>query len=283
MKEYGDITDCHVHVVDPNFEMVPVRSYTPQPRTAEDLRLMMKTCSIRRVVVVQISVYGNDNSALLSALESLGSSARGIIHLRGDETGQELENLHRAGVRGVRVNMFSNSETEPEAVRLKFAHAVQVCQRMNWHIQTFILPHLIAPLEGLLAGLPVPLVIDHFGILSARNRGSEAEEAMLRLRRTGNVWLKLSSPYRLEGSEDEELVGALARDLVAISPETVIWGSDWPHPPKHAGQPQENPPSRPYREIETAKLLPRLEDWFRDEGTTRAILVDNPARLFGFA
>jgi predicted TIM-barrel fold metal-dependent hydrolase len=50
-----------------------------------------------------------------------------------------------------------------------------------------------------------------------------------------------------------------------------VWGSDWPHP-------------RPEGPVPNAKRLVEVFlDWTPDKGKRQAILVDNPARLYGFA
>lgn len=276
------ITDCHIHVIDPAFPMLTVRSYTPAPVRVPDVRDMMQRCGVERVVIVQISVYGNDNTAMLAAMAELGSCARGVIHLRGDEDPEEIARLQAQGVCGVRINLFSTSESDPAAARQRLAEAAEACVAPGWHIQLFAEPGMVSLLENDLLRLPVPVVLDHFALLSAQNRGSAEEAAVRRLRESGRIWIKLSASYRLEGADDPALVAALARDLAAPSPETVLWGSDWPHPPQHAGKPVADPPERPYRAVATDRLLAQFEDWFPDPDLRRAILVDNPARLYGF-
>ncbi len=276
------VTDCHIHVIDPAFPMVPVRSYTPRPVLASDVRAMMARCGVDRVVIVQISVYGNDNSAMLAAMEDLGDCARGVIHLTGTETADDIARLHGKGARGVRINLFSTSQTDPDAARARLDAAARLCAPAGWHIQLFAVPEVLTALADGLPDLPVPVVLDHFALLSASRRGGEAEATVLRLLESGNVWIKLSARYRLEGREEPGRVAALARDLAEAAPDRVLWASDWPHPPEHAGLPAENPPERPYRDIDTPGLLRETEDWFPDMADRRKLLVTNPAKLYGF-
>lgn len=276
------ITDCHLHVVDPAFPMKPVRSYTPEPRRVNDVRVMMQRSGIDRVVLVQISVYGNDNSAMLHALDRLGDVARGVIHVTGDESPAELTKLHARNVRGVRLNLVSTSETELSEIRLRLRRYAELCAQVGWHIQLFALPQTILALEQDLLGLTVPVVLDHYGLLSASSRGGAEEKAVMRLLEAPHVWIKLSASYRLEGSDVRRNVDALTRDLVAASKTKTLWGSDWPHPPRHAGQPVPNPPSQPYRDVQTHRLLDRFRDGVADADLARQILVNNPARLYGW-
>src|SRR5439155_8207779 len=66
--------DAHVHVVGERkeFTMSPERDYTPPAATADDLVEMLKFLNIERAVIVTPTVYGNDNSVTLAAIEKLG-------------------------------------------------------------------------------------------------------------------------------------------------------------------------------------------------------------------
>ncbi len=276
------ITDCHIHVIDPAFPMLPVRSYTPRPVLASDVRVMMQRCGVARVVIVQISIYGNDNSAMLSALSDLGECARGVIHFAGGETADDVARLSLQGVRGVRVNLFSTSQSDPAAALVRLKDAARLCAPAGWHLQLFAVPPVLIEIAPYLVDLPVPVVLDHFALLSAANRGAEAEKTVMGLLETGRVWIKLSASYRLEGRDNPGKVSALARDLALAAPDRVLWASDWPHPPEHAGQPMENPPERPYRDIDTPALLKQAESWFPEKSDLERLLVSNPAHLYGF-
>ena len=56
---------------------------------------------------------------------------------------------------------------------------------------------------------------------------------------------------------------------LAATPERVVWGSDWPHPTE-ADKPDD------------AVLFDLLNTWAPDEATRQRILVENPAKLYGF-
>jgi predicted TIM-barrel fold metal-dependent hydrolase len=61
----------------------------------------------------------------------------------------------------------------------------------------------------------------------------------------------------------------MAQALMREVPDRLIWGSDYPHL-SFADQ------------VGSDELLALLSDWAPDEATREKILVDNPARLFGF-
>jgi len=88
---------------------------------------------------------------------------------------------------------------------------------------------------------------------------------------TGRVWVKLSAPYETSktGAPRFDDVSVLARALAKHNPDRCVWASNWPHPG------QKVVPSN-------ANMLDLLLDWAPDEAVRRRILVDNPARLYGF-
>ncbi|MGF1525326.1 MAG: amidohydrolase family protein, partial [Candidatus Competibacterales bacterium] len=97
-------------------------------------------------------------------------------------------------------------------------------------------------------------------------------QALLRLVARGNTWVKLSGAYRLTAQRHPPYddVAPLAQALVATNPERLVWASDWPHPAVTIPMPNDG------------ALLDMLADWVPDPGQQRQILVDNPAKLYGF-
>ena len=98
--------------------------------------------------------------------------------------------------------------------------------------------------------------------------GHPAWGVVMDLLEAGRGWVKLSSPYSLD-QDDPLRVRDLARALVAAASERLVWGSNWPHP-------------NATRMPDDAALLDALAEWAPDAAVRRAILVENPARLYGF-
>src|SRR5438876_14233 len=73
--------DCHVHIFgDPQrYPFFAGRTYTPELATVEEVRALHDALHIDRVVVVQPSVYGTDNTCTLDAVRQLGTRARGVV------------------------------------------------------------------------------------------------------------------------------------------------------------------------------------------------------------
>ena len=105
--------DCHVHVFgDPSrFPFAASRTYTPESASVAELLAIHQALHIRRAVIVQPSVYGTDNSYTLDAMKQYGSAARGIAVLPSAIRSTDLDNMERAGIRGVRINLETAGDT----------------------------------------------------------------------------------------------------------------------------------------------------------------------------
>jgi predicted TIM-barrel fold metal-dependent hydrolase len=101
--------------------------------------------------------------------------------------------------------------------------------------------------------------------------GAGAPACLLRLLAGGQVWVKLSAPYRIgrAGAPWPDVL-PVVRSLVDTNPERLLWGSDWPHSELFADPPND---------ADLVALLPR---WLPDEALRRRVCVANPARLYDF-
>ncbi len=243
---------------------------------------MMDRTGIDRIVVVQMSVFGTDNSCMMDGISDLGPYARAVVQLSGDTSAADLDDLHRRGARGIRVNLNTTGLNSPDQARERLAIAERLCARNGWHLQLFTSAAVIAALAEDLGNLTVPIVFEHFGLLPVLARDGAAEHAIRNLLGRGTGWVKVSGTYRLDHPEETVAITALARDLHAENPANIVWGSDWPHAPHHANAAQDNPAPQPYRDINPSDMLATINAWFDVPADQQAILVDNPARLYGF-
>jgi len=261
--------DCHVHVFGPvgRFPFSGDRKYTPPEALVGQLRAHLRALGLERVVIVQPSPYGTDNSCTIDSLIELGSRARGIAVI--DNT-SNLEQLHEAGIRGVRVNLETAGERDPAVARRRLGEMAARVAPLGWHVQVFADFSLINELQTVIEALPVPLAIDHFGLARSRDDC----DVLLSLLERGNVYVKLSAPHRLTIDATP-----LARALIAARPDRLLWGSDWPHPPGGRRSPGQ---VQPFDAIDDARALQRLAEWAPDANSLEKILVENPARLYDF-
>lgn len=280
--------DCHVHVFGPRerFPFSPERVYTPGPASLEDLQALHRALGVDRVVIVQASVYGADNRCLVDALHRLGGRARGVAVVDEAAGEDELHAMGRAGVRGARVNLQSAGRDDPAAARDALRRAAERVAPLGWHVQLYTNLTLLAALHEAVLALPVPLVVDHFGLADPAQGVTQAGfDVLLSLVRSGRGYVKLSAAHRLSRAPDHADVAPLARALIEANPQRVLWGTDWPH--TGGGSGRRAAPARdgiePFQPVDDGRGLDRLNRWAADPLQLRRILVDNPARLFGFA
>lgn len=260
--------DAHAHVIggSAEFPFVEPRGYTPPEASAAAYLAMLDAAGMTYGVLVQVSVHGTDNRLLERALAAHPDRLRGVAVLGLATPPIELQALHDAGVRGVRLNLMGGG-----GVGLaQLSEYGALCREMGWHLQLLMdargLPELVRPL----ARLPVPVVVDHMGNFPAElGVGCAGFQALLSLVRDGG-WVKLSGAYRL-GLPPYAEAAPLARALLEAAPGRCMWGSDWPHVATWGAMPR------------VGGLLDLLADWAPEAGVRRAVLVENPGRLFGFA
>jgi predicted TIM-barrel fold metal-dependent hydrolase len=276
--------DCHVHVIGPKqrFPLAPNRAYTPKDAVCADLAALLARLRLDRVVLVQPSIYGADNACMLDALAELKEHARAVAVVAPDIPGSQLDDMHRLGVRGLRVNIATGGAASPAHMAAQLAEAARMCARNGWHVQAFLGSAAVEALVASIRQLPVPLVIDHFGLLAPGSEDSGAARALMSLLESGQAWVKLSAVYRISDDPLDPGAGPLARRLAHANPERIVWGSDWPHTPPHNSAHTTDNVEADYRDLDTAGLLDAVRAWFGDTTMQRRVLVDNPARLYGF-
>ena len=264
--------DCHAHILGPltRYPFVEARAYTPPEALLESYRHMLATLGVTRAVIVQPSVYGTDQRATLAALEAGAGAYRGVAVVQPEVSGRELAALHEAGVRGLRIcPLYKHAAVLADCPGL----AARIAP-LGWHLQIFLnVAQLHAEERDLLAALPVPFVFDHMGYMPVETGLDQPGFQWLLGRLSdGQAWVKLSGAYYLSDEPEPPYakVAALAKALIAANPEHCVWGSNWPHPILTKAMPNDG------------ALLDLLADWAPDPALRQAILVDNPAALYGF-
>ncbi|MBV7483881.1 amidohydrolase [Bordetella sp. BOR01] len=271
----ADACDCHVHVFDPQrFPYAPARAYTPPPAGVEALQKLHAELGIGRAVLVQPSCYGYDNRALCAALQALGPGrARAVAVLDVDAVpDDELARLHDMGVRGLRLN-FHVHGGRAGAQQACVAAAARIGP-LGWHLQLHTDPQTLALLAPVLCTLATPVVLDHFG------GGPAAAATLAGLAGQPHVWIKLSAPYRV--CRDPAELAPLVRRLLEQAHDRLVWASDWPHTGGSGGHGRSPTGIEPFRAVDVGATLRALRGWVADEALFHALMVGNPARLYGF-
>ena len=127
-------------------------------------------------------------------------------------------------------------------------------------------------------------MIDHFsGAQAALGTGQAGFGTLVKLVRAGKAYVKISAAYRVSSRPDDYSdVTPLAKALIEANPQRILWGSDWPHPAGAARPGTSATDIAPNLKIDNGRLLNLLPVWAPDSALRKTILVDNPARLFGF-
>jgi predicted TIM-barrel fold metal-dependent hydrolase len=278
--------DCHTHIHgDPHeFPFFAGRVYTPPISLPEDMAALHRALHVRRVVIVTPSVYGTDNSATLYGMKARGADARGVAVIDDATPEAELDAMATAGVRGIRLNLATGGDNDPALARRRFQAALARATPRNWHIQIFTNLAVIAGLKEQVLAAPVPIVLDHFGGARAALGPAQPGFAdLVALVGSGKAYVKISGAYRASTqAPDYPDAAPLARALIAANPERIVWGTDWPHTNSTTPAGRKITDVTPLFAIDDGRLMNQLADWAPDPATRKAILADNPARLYGF-
>jgi predicted TIM-barrel fold metal-dependent hydrolase len=276
--------DCHTHIFgDPHqFPFSPARVYTPETALPQELATLHKALHIKRVVIVTPSVYGTDNSATIFAIKARGATARGIAVIDEKTPEGDLDSMATAGIRGIRLNLATGGQADLAVVRQRFSSAVNRMKSHNWHVQIYTSASLITGIKDLILTSPVPVVFDHFGgIQTSLGPEQPGFADLVELLRFGKAYVKVSGAYRASTlAPDYADVVPYAKGLILANPDRVLWGTDWPHP--NSAPSKDSTKVTPPLEIDDGRLFNQFAIWAPDPQNRRKILVDNPARLYGF-
>ena len=278
--------DCHTHIFGnpAQFPFFAGRTYTPETALPGEMALMHAALRMERVVIVTPSVYGTDNSCTLYGMKARGANARGIAVIDEQTPATELERLRAAGFRGLRLNLATAGQTDAATARHRLQTAIGQAKSVGWHIQMFTSLTVIAGIRDLVMASDVPVVFDHFGgTVAASGLEQPGFSDLLELLRSGKAYVKVSGAYRASSQgPDYPDVTTFAQAMIGANADRVLWGSDWPHPDTASVAGRKATDVSPLLPIDDGRLLNQLPVWAPDAAVRKKILVDNPARLYGF-
>lgn len=262
-------TDAHCHVFGPaaKFPYAPNRRYTPEDAPKEMLAALHRHLGVERVVIVQASCHGSDNRAMLDAIADDPKRLRGVCIVDATFGDAEYKTLHDGGVRGARFNFVKHLGGRPDMELLR--RTVDRIKEMGWHLVMHVDAPDIIPLSEMIRTLPLPFVIDHMGRVPGKDGVDQAPlKALLELAKLENCWIKVCGAERISFPPYAEAV-PIAHAIMQAAPDRVLWGTDFPHP-------------NPTHEADEADLVDLVPQYAPDALAQKRLLVDNPARLYGF-
>ncbi|MCY4243228.1 MAG: amidohydrolase family protein [Rhodobacter sp.] len=260
---------CHVFGPSPEFPYAPERKYTPCNAGRDKLFALRDHLGFSRNVIVQATCHGKDNSAMVDACQAAGELARGVASVGAGISVGELEDMHRAGVRGVRFNFVKRLVNEtPKDAFLGIADRIQ---QFGWSIVVYFEAADLEGLEPFLKQLPGTVVVDHMGRPDVTKGVDHADfERFIRLMTENvNIWTKVTCPERLTvAGPPYDDVAPYCRAIVDRFEDRVLWGTDWPHPNMKSHMPDDGA---------LVDYIPRIALTAERQ---RKLLVDNPMRLY---
>ena len=267
--------DTHFHVFGP-LDRYPVASrsrYEPPYAPLEEYLKLASRLGIERMVFVQPSAYGTDNTYMLESMARVSAPCRGIVDIDENAPDAEIEALHALGIRGVRINtspIASYDAGRPQQLAGRVRTLERRLKGRGWCLEFLGPGWLTHAMMPIMRELDMDFILCHIGMFLAKDGVDQPGfREMIKLAGEGRCWLKLTAPYRFATAPDFAGAALLVQTLVNEVPDRLIWGSDHPHL-SFADK------------VGSVQLFNLLGEWIPDEGLRRKVLVDNPERLFAF-
>lgn len=262
------VIDTHAHVFHRGLKLAPGRRYAPDYDAPLSLYLeQLDRNGMTHGVLVQPSFLGTDNSYLVECLKQTNGRLRGIAVVDPTVSADELRELDRAGVAGIRLNLVG--QPLPDLAASEWKGMLANVKMMGWQVEIQRNASDLAVLAPQLLDHGVTVVLDHYALPDPKlGIADPGFQSVLKLGATRNVWVKISAPYR-NGAAGESFAKAaypLLRNAYGL--DRLLWGSDWPHTQFEAAQ-------------SYAKNREFLDTLIVDK-SERAQILASPHRLFRF-
>ena len=264
--------DAHCHIFGPGskFPYAKDAAYEPPDSPFEALQSLHRKLGLERAVIVHASCHGSDMRVTLDGIARSKGAYRGTAIIDEQYTEKDFQRMHDGGIRAVRFNFVKHLGGRPDMAF--FDKTVQRVKAMGWHLILHLDATDLVEFQDLFRRVPVPMVIDHMGrVKAAEGLEQEPFRILLSSLNNENIWVKICGAERVSsmGPPFTDAV-PFAQALIAAAPDRILWGTDWPHPNVGAHMPNDG------------DLVDLFAQMAPDPAMQRRILVENPARLYGF-
>lgn len=263
--------DAHCHVFGPHeiFPYSDKASYWPPDADKYALKRLHDKLGIERAVLVQASCHGTDNRAMLDAIKSSHGAYRGVCIANDSFSENDFQDLHDGGVRGVRFNFVKHLGGAPNLESMKTV--LERVRPLGWHLVIHVNAEDVISYAEFFDAIKMDIVVDHMGrVPTTEGVGQHAYKILLERMQRDNWWMKVCGSERISMGPPFYDAVPFAQGFIEIAPDRILWGTDYPHPNIKKYMPND------------ADLLDLVPLIARDESVQKKILVDNPARLYGF-
>lgn len=232
--------DAHSHIWTPDTQKYPLgpghrrANMEPPSFTVEQLQAEMQAIGVARVVLIQMSFYGYDNSYMLDAIAAHPGKFRGVAVIEQDkgEPTALMADLKKKGCSGFRIypkdrnfDTWLSSETMHAMWRVGAKERLNMCCLMD--------PNGLPALDRMCRQYPeTPVVIDHMCRIGVTGEIPPADvKALCDMARHPQVTVKVSAFYALgKKAPPYTDLGPLIKQLLdAYGPQRLMWASDGPY------------------------------------------------------
>lgn len=264
--------DAHCHIFGPGakFPYDPEAAYVPPDAPFEALQRLHSILGLERAVIVHASCHGSDMRVTLDAIARSNGKYRGTAIIDESYTEKDFARMHEGGIRAVRFNFVKHLGGRPDLAF--FQRTIDRIKPLGWHLILHLDAEDLVEFDALFRKVPIPMVIDHMGrVKAAAGLEQKPFKVLLEWMKNERFWVKVCGPERVSsmGPPFSDAV-PFARALIAAAPERILWGTDWPHPNVGKHMPNDG------------DLVDLFAQMAPEPGLQKKILVDNPARLYGF-
>lgn len=223
------VIDTHAHVFHRGLKLAPGRRYAPDYDAPLSLYLdQLDHNGMANGVLVQPSFLGTDNSYLVECLKQTSGRLRGIAVVDPTVSTDELRELDRAGVVGIRLNLVG--QPLPDLAASEWKGLLANVKAMGWQVEIQRNASDLAALAPQLLDHGVTVVLDHYALPDPKlGVADPGFQSVLKLGATKNVWVKISAPYRNGAAGESFAKEAYPVLRNAYGLDRMLWGSDWPH------------------------------------------------------